>query len=72
MYWLVVWGLARLLGLPKMETQVVVLLASMSVGANVYLMSRQFKALEGPTASSLVLSTALAAITTPLVLSLMA
>lgn len=69
---LVVWGLARLLGLPKMETQVVVLLASMSVGANVYLMSRQFKALEGPTASSLVLSTALAAVTTPLVLSLMA
>ena len=69
---LVVWGLAWLLGLPRMETQVVVLLSSMSVGANVYLMSRQFKALEGPTASSLVLSTALAAVTTPLVLSLMA
>ena len=69
---LVVWGLAWLIGLPRMETQVVVLLSSMSVGANVYLMSRQFKALEGPTASSLVLSTALAAVTTPLVLSLMA
>jgi malonate transporter len=38
----------RLLGLPAMETQVVVLLSSMAVGANVYLMSRQFKALEGP------------------------
>ena len=69
---LVVWGLAWLIGLSRMETQVVVLLSSMSVGANVYLMSRQFKALEGPTASSLVLSTALAAVTTPLVLSLMA
>jgi predicted permease len=67
---MVVWGLCWLLALPPMETQVVVLLSSMSVGANVYLMSRQFKALEGPTASSLVLSTALAAITTPIVLAL--
>jgi predicted permease len=68
---LVVWGLAWLLGLPKMETQAVVLLASMSVGANVYLMSSQFKALEGPTASALVLSTLLASVTTPLILALM-
>ena len=67
---LVVWGLAWLLGLPKMETQVVVLLSSMSVGANVYLMSRQFQSLEGPVASSLVLSTGLAALTTPLVMTL--
>ena len=68
---LVVWGLAWLIGLPKMETQVVVVLASMSVGVNVYMMSRQFKALEGPTASSLVLSTMLASVTTPLLLTLM-
>ena len=67
---LVVWLLARLLNLPPMETRVVVLLASIGVGANVYLMSRQFKVLEGPVAASLVLSTALAAITTPLVLTL--
>ncbi|MFZ2853440.1 MAG: AEC family transporter [Rhodocyclaceae bacterium] len=67
---LVVWLLARLLGLPPMETQVVVLLASIAVGANVYLMSRQFKTLEGPVAGSLVLSTGLAALTTPLVLTL--
>jgi malonate transporter len=67
---LVVWLLARLIGLPAMETQVVVLLASLAVGANVYLMSRQFKTLEGPVASSLVLSTALAALTTPLALTL--
>lgn len=69
---LVVWGLAKLLGLPPMETQVVVLLGSIAVGANVYLMSRQFKVMEGPVAASLVLSTALASITTPLFLTLVA
>lgn len=68
---LVVWLLARSLGLPAMETQVVVLLASIAVGANVYLMSRQFQSLEGPVASSLLLSTGLAALTTPLVLTLL-
>jgi predicted permease len=67
----VVWGLAWLLDLPKLETQAVVLLASMAIGVNVYLMSHQFKALEGPVAGALVLSTSLAAVTTPLVLALM-
>ena len=67
----VVWLLARLLGLGALETRVVVLLASLAVGVNVYLMSRQFEALEGPVAGSLILSTALAALTTPLVLTLM-
>ncbi|MEC5398006.1 AEC family transporter [Uliginosibacterium sp. H1] len=67
---LIVWGLAKLLHLPPVETQVVVLLASMAAGANVYLMSRQFRVLEGPVAASLVLSTGLAAITTPLALML--
>jgi len=66
----VVWALARMLGLPMMETRVVVLLSSIAIGANVYLMSRQFKVLEGPIASSLVLSTGLAALTTPLALTL--
>ncbi|MFT4173179.1 MAG: AEC family transporter [Rhodocyclaceae bacterium] len=69
---LAVWLIARALGLPTMETQVVVLLASIAVGANVYLMARQFNALEGPVAASLVLSTALAALTTPLALTLTA
>jgi predicted permease len=68
---LVTWGLACLLGLPKLETQAIVLLSSMAIGINVYLMSRQFNALEGPTASALVLSTLLASITTPLVLALL-
>jgi malonate transporter len=67
---LVVWSLARLLDLPPLETQVVVLLASLAVGANVYLMSRQFDVLEGPVAAALVVSTALSAVTTPLALAL--
>lgn len=67
---LVVWGLALALGLPPLERQVVVLLGSLSVGVNVYLMSIQFNAIEGPVASSLVLSTLLASLTTPLVLAI--
>jgi malonate transporter and related proteins len=49
----------------------VVLLSSLAVGVNVYLMSRQFKVMEGPVAASLVLSTALSAVTTPLALALL-
>lgn len=44
---LVIWALAVLLGLPPLESKVVVLLGSMSVGINVYLMSQQFNALTG-------------------------
>ncbi len=66
---LVVWLLAVALALPPLETQVVVLLASIAVGSNVYLMSRQFGALEGAVAGSLLLSTLLSALTTPLALA---
>jgi malonate transporter len=69
---LTVWALAALLNLPPLETQAIVLLASISVGANVYLMSIQFQTMQGPIASSLVLSTALAAFTTPLLLAVVA
>lgn len=69
---LAVFALARLLGLPSLETQAVVLLAAMPVGANVYLMAREFGALPGPIAASLVISTALAAFTTPVVVMLIA
>jgi predicted permease len=67
---LVVWLLALALGLPALERQVVVLLASLSVGANVYLMSIEFQTLQRPVASSLVFSTLCAALTTPLLLAL--
>ena len=66
----VVWLLARALGVPALETQAIVLLAALPVGVNVFLMSRQFDRLGGPVAASLLLSTALAAATTPLILAL--
>jgi predicted permease len=68
---LVVWSLAALLGLPAIETKAIVLLASMSVGANVYLMSMQFQTMQSAIASGMVLSTAVAAITTPVLLTMM-
>jgi predicted permease len=68
----VVWVLAKLLDLPPIETKAIVLLASCAVGANVYLMAMQFRTLQGAIASSLVLSTTLAAITTPLFLTALA
>jgi predicted permease len=68
----IVFALARALALPPLETQAIVMLASLPVGANVYLMSRQFDTLGGPVGASLIISTALAAATTPLILALIA
>ncbi|BCQ39816.1 membrane protein [Erwinia rhapontici] len=68
---LVVWGLAWMIGLPPMESKVVVLLASMAVGVNVYLMSQQFNALTGPAATSMLLTTIFSALTTPLFMLVM-
>jgi predicted permease len=68
---LVVWALALALGLPPLETQVVVLLAALPVGINVYLMAREFRAIEAPVATSMLMSTLLASATTPLTLTLL-
>lgn len=65
---LVVWGLAWMLGLPPLESKVVVLLASMAVGVNVYLMSQQFNALIGPSATTMLMTTVFSAITTPILI----
>jgi hypothetical protein len=65
------WALARLSGLPQDETVVVVTMAALPTGANVYLMARQFRSLEAPVAASLVLTTALAAVTLPILLALL-
>jgi predicted permease len=65
----IVYGLARAIDLPPLETQSVVMLASLPMGANVYLMARQFGALEGPVASAMVITVAASAITTPLILT---
>ena len=66
---LAVYAAARLLALPPLETAAIVMLAALPVGANVYLMSRQFNVLTGPVASAIVVTTALAAATTPIVLT---
>jgi predicted permease len=68
---LVVWALAAMLGLPAVETSAVVLLSSLSIGINVYMMAVQFGTLQNTIASSLVLSTGLASITTPVLLALL-
>lgn len=67
---LVVFGLAWLIGLAPLDTAVVVLMAALPIGANVYLMARQFDVLAGPVASSIVLTTAVGALTTPIALAL--
>jgi predicted permease len=64
-------GIAHLVGLPHDTIIAVVVMAALPTGANVYLMARHFRALEGPVAASLVVSTALAAVTTPLALALL-
>ena len=63
---LAVWGIAVAIGLPLIETQAVVMMASLATGVNVYLMSRQFEALEGETSAALLISTAVSAVTVPL------
>jgi len=68
----VVWGLATILNLPAMETKVVVVLASLPAGANVYLMARQYQSMEGTVAASIVMTTVISSITTPIVLVLLA
>jgi len=62
----------RALSLPPLEAQVVVLLSALAVGANVHLMPRQFNSLGRPVAASMLVCTALASVTTPLVLALTA
>lgn len=66
----VVWVLARLLGLPPLETQSIVMLASIAVGFNVFLMANQFGKMQSATATATVLSTLLAAVTTPVAIAL--
>ena len=68
---IVTYIVGKLLGLPTLELQVVVLLSSVSIAINCYMMARQFEVLQGPISSSLLISTALSSVTTPLILSIM-
>ncbi len=65
-----VWALARLIGLPALEMSVVMLLSSIALGVNAYLMSREFGALGGPVSTALLLSTVISVVSTPLVIAL--
>lgn len=65
-------GIARLIGLPPTETMVVVLLGSVGLGANVFLMARQFRAVEAGIAGALIMTTVASAVTTPLLLAIAA
>jgi predicted permease len=64
------WVIARMVGLPPLETQVVVLLTSVALGVNAYLMAREFHTLQGPVGTALLLSNLASAATVPLVLLL--
>lgn len=66
-----IWALAYALHLPQQESQVVVLLGSMAVGINVYLMAQKFNVLQGATATSMLISTLLSTLTTPLLMIMM-
>lgn len=67
---LIIWAAALLLGLPPFETKAIVILGSIATGMNVYLMALKFKVIEDATASSIILTTILSAITTPLIVVL--
>jgi len=68
---LIIAVIALAIGLPAAEAKVVVLLGSMAVGINVYLMAQKFGVMQGATATSTLFSTALSALTTPLLMMLM-
>lgn len=67
---LVVGILAWALGLSAIEVQALVLLASLAIGVNVYLMANQFGVLEKAVSQALLVSTFVSTVTTPLLLSL--
>ena len=54
-----------------LQVQVVTLLAACTTGANVYLMARQFRTMEAPIASGMVLSTLLSSLAIPVTLALL-
>ncbi len=66
---LVVFFLAQLINLGPIETAAVVFIGALPCGVNVYLMSRQFRLLEGAVANAMIISTAVASLTAPLVVT---
>ncbi len=67
---LVVLLLCHLIGLGQTETAATFLMACLPVGVNVYIMAQEFDVLQGATANALLVTTALAAFTVPMMMSL--
>lgn len=68
---LTVYLLCLAIGLPEGETKAACFMASLPVGVNVYIMAQEFNAMQGETASALLITTALSALTVPMILSLL-
>lgn len=68
---LTVWLIARAIGLGDLETQATVLMASLPIAINIYLMSQEFKAEEGGASNGIFISTFLSALTVPVTLTLL-
>ncbi len=68
---LIAWLLARALDLSTIDGQAVVLLASVPMGVNSYLISRRFGALEGVVSTAMLVSTLASAALTPLLIVLL-
>lgn len=68
---LIIWGVALLMGLPPFETKAIVILGSIATGMNVYLMALKFQVIEDAVASSIILTTILSAVTTPIIVVLL-
>jgi predicted permease len=70
MYPLAVWLIAKLLGLSGLSLAVIVVVAGLPIGANVFLFSQRYKVAQELVTASVVVSTALAMVTVPLVMVL--
>lgn len=68
---LLVWAIAKLMDLGEMETNACVVLSSLPVAINVFLMSQDFGAEEGAASNAIFVSTFLSALTVPLVLTIL-
>lgn len=68
---LLAWGLARTMDLSVVDAQTVVLLASVPMGVNSFLIARRFGALEGAVSTAMLVSTVASAALTPVLIVLL-
>ena len=68
---ILVYTLARLIGLGELETQVVTVMAALPVAINIYMMAIEFKSSEGAASNAIFVSTLITAITVPITLTLL-